>query len=253
MKPRLVHRGKGRSPTTMDALMLLATGTAPVESRPWTGREPLRLMIFFDGDYLQLWLRWLRHTTGRDFDFTRLLTLLEHFCLTETDLGAEAVSTEGARFYSLRDPSREEFMRKAIRMLSCGVVAKSDWKQERLFLTDQQLQPFLEDAGIEPWFVRSGGIEKLAPRIELVQHLLHLGRQDAYDLAVLVSGNGSYVRPLRRVRFELRKLTVVAHFDVPQWKDSSGRPRWGAGYSRRLNEEANWSLNLSNRSSIHDS
>ena len=200
--------------------------------------SPVRVMVFYDGGYFKAGQIYFRYSEDRGwFSLPELHRTLEKYVASRAKSPVEVTKTVGAHYYDGRATTRaieaEQLERERdfeMALISAGIVP-------HYLAVSEKMKPGAPEA--EPEYV----LQQKGVDVQLALDVLDFAHDDRFDVAVLVTGDGDFV-PLVRKITSLGKQALLAHFEIPEWKDQRGFVHRPTFASRALIDAISWSLNF---------
>ncbi len=177
--------------------------------------SPVRVMVFYDGGYFKAGQIYFRYSEDRGwFSLPELHRTLEKYVASRAKSPVEVTKTVGAHYYDGRATTRaieaEQLERERdfeMALISAGIVP-------HYLAVSEKMKPGAPEA--EPEYV----LQQKGVDVQLALDVLDFAHDDRFDVAVL------------------------AHFEIPEWKDQRGFVHRPTFASRALIDAVSWSLNF---------
>ncbi len=200
--------------------------------------NPIRLMVFYDGNYFKQGQLYFRYKEDRGwFSLPELHGVLEKYVASKAKSPMEMTKLVGAHYYDGRATTRasevdqlEKERDFEMALISAGIVP-------HYLALSEKVRPGSTPEDPE-YILAQKGVD-----VKLALDVLDFAHEDRLDVAALITGDGDFV-PLVRKITSLGKQAVIAHFDIPQWTDSRGVKHRASYASKALVEASSWSLNF---------
>lgn len=200
--------------------------------------SPVRVMAFYDGSYFKAGQLYFRYFENRGwFSLPELHRTLEKYIAGKAKAPTEVTKMVAAHYYDGRATTRaveaEQLEKERdfeMALIGAGIVP-------HYLAVSEKVKPGLQEG--EPEFV----LQQKGVDVQLALDVLDFAHEDRFDVAVLITGDGDFVPLVRRIT-SLGKQALLAHFEIPEWKDPRGivhRPTYA---SRALIDAVSWSLNF---------